>query len=40
MKFSDGYWQVGESMRPHYAAQVHEAEFEIILITWLSLGRS
>ncbi|HEX6271266.1 MAG TPA: alpha-xylosidase [Anaerolineales bacterium] len=28
MKFTDGYWQMRTGMTPHYAAQVHEVEFE------------
>jgi alpha-D-xyloside xylohydrolase len=28
MKFTDGYWQIGEGMTPYFPAQVHEIEVE------------
>ena len=30
MKFTDGHWQIRAGMTPHYAAQVHKVEIEII----------
>ena len=33
MKFTDGYWQVRESMKPHFASQAYEIELEADAMT-------